>query len=174
MEQAGRPADPSSLIIVIHPRTIVIHVIQLVAHVGINVAVLVVPVADHHAIHARDEPKGPRCVQAGMTTDAKPRRVTVDELDELVEAEENVLAEFYSRSCPACDAQEPILGGVAREYEGVVAMVDPGEDFSALDEYGIRSTPSFVRFQDGEAAGTLADGVVGADRLLAFARTGAN
>ncbi|WP_081638618.1 co-chaperone YbbN [Salinarchaeum sp. Harcht-Bsk1] len=109
-----------------------------------------------------------------MTTTTKPRRVTVPELEELVEAEPAVLAEFYSRSCPACDAQEPILGGVAREYEGVVAMVDPGEDFSALSEYGIRSTPSFVRFEEGEPAGTLADGVVGADRLLEFARTGAN
>jgi len=108
-----------------------------------------------------------------VTEHAKPVRVTVPELETLIEEEPTVLAEFYSRSCAACDAQEPILGGVAREFEGVVAMVDPGEDLSALQEFGIRSTPGFVRFVDGEPAGTLADGVVGADRLLAFAREGA-
>lgn len=107
-----------------------------------------------------------------MTEDGKPLRVDLAELDDLVEDEPAVLAEFYSRSCPACDAQEPILGAVAREFDGVVAMVDPGESLSALGEFGIRSTPSFVRFVDGEQAGTLADGVVGAERLLAFARTG--
>lgn len=101
----------------------------------------------------------------------RPRRVTgVDELEALVASEPLVLAEFYTRSCTKCDAQEPILGGVARELEGVVAMVDPGEDLSALAEYGVRSTPGFVRFEDGEPTGTLADGVVGAERLLAFAR----
>ncbi|WP_248515579.1 thioredoxin family protein [Salinarchaeum laminariae] len=105
-----------------------------------------------------------------MSTESKPRRVTVPELRELVEAEPLVLAEFYTRSCPACDAQEPILGGVARELDGVVAMVDPGEDLSALETFGIRSTPGFVRFEEGAQAGTLADGVVAADRLLAFAR----
>jgi thiol-disulfide isomerase/thioredoxin len=107
-----------------------------------------------------------------MATESKPVRVTMPELEDLVAEEPAVLAEFYSRSCAACNAQEPILGGVAREFEGVVAMVDPGEDLSALKEFGIRSTPGFVRFVDGEPAGTLADGVVGAERLLAFARDG--
>lgn len=108
----------------------------------------------------------------GVEADRKPVRVTVPELRELIAEEPAVLAEFYSRSCPACDAQEPILGSVAREYEGVVAMVDPGDDLGALSEFGVRSTPGFVRFVDGEPAGTLADGVVGAERLLAFARGG--
>ncbi|GAB3683148.1 hypothetical protein GCM10028857_10200 [Salinarchaeum chitinilyticum] len=105
-----------------------------------------------------------------MSSESKPVRVTVPELRELVAEEQLVLAEFYSRSCPACDAQEPILGGVAREFEGVVAMVDPGEDLSALETFDVRSTPGFVRFEDGAQTATLADGVVGADRLLAFAR----
>lgn len=116
--------------------------------------------------------KGTESVPLFVRDEAKPIRVTFHELQDLVETEPTVLAEFYSRSCPACDAQEPILGGVAREYEGVVAMVDPGEDLSVLEEFGVRSTPGFVRFVDGEPAGTLADGVIGADRLLAFARDG--
>jgi thioredoxin 1 len=109
-----------------------------------------------------------------MSTKSKPVRITLPELRDLVTDEQLVLAEFYSRSCAACDAQEPILGGVAREFESVVAMVDPGEDLSALQEFGIRSTPGFVRFVDGEPAGTLADGVVGAERLLEFARNGSS
>lgn len=68
------------------------------------------------------------------------------------------------------DAQEPVLGLVAREFDGVVAMVDPGEDLSLLRDYGVASTPGFVPFRDGEAVATLADGVVGAEDLLAFAR----
>jgi len=98
-------------------------------------------------------------------------RVTgVEELERLVGDRSPVLAEFYSRSCPKCDAMEPVLSGVAREFEGTVAMVDPGGDLSALRRYGVASTPGFVRFVDGEAAATLADGVVSAERLLAFAR----
>jgi thiol-disulfide isomerase/thioredoxin len=93
-----------------------------------------------------------------------------DELRALVDSEARVLAEFYSRSCPKCDAQEPVLGLVAREFGGVVAMVDPGEDLSLLAEYDVASTPGFVRFADGEAVATLAAGFVPGDRLLAFAR----
>lgn len=91
-------------------------------------------------------------------------------LEDLVAAESPVLAEFYTRSCPKCAAQEPILGIVAREFEGVVAMVDPGETLELVADHGIRSTPGFVRFVDGEPVDRLADGVVGAERLLAFAR----
>lgn len=50
-------------------------------------------------------------------------------------------------------------------------MVDPGEDLGPLREYGVESTPGFVLFRDGEAIDRLADGVVGADRLIAFARS---
>ena len=107
----------------------------------------------------------------GDASRTSPARVTgAVELRELVARESPVLAEFYTRSCAKCAAQEPVLGIVAREFEGVVAMVDPGEDLSALAEYGVRSTPGFVRFVDGEPTGTLADGVIGAERLLAFAR----
>lgn len=93
----------------------------------------------------------------------------MESLRELLDEEPVVLAEFYSRSCPKCDAQEPILGLVAREFQGVVAIVDPGEDLSALREFDVASTPGFVLFRDGEPVDTLADGVVGAERLLAFA-----
>jgi thioredoxin 1 len=103
-------------------------------------------------------------------TDAVRRLTGGDELAELIGSERRVLAEFYSRSCPKCDAQEPILGLVAREFDGVVAMVDPGGELSLLREYGVASTPGFVRFEGGEPTGTLADGVVGAERLLSFAR----
>jgi len=99
------------------------------------------------------------------------RRVTGrDELEELLAEEPLVLAEFYTRSCPKCAAQEPVLGVIAREFEGVVAMVDPGEGMGLFREYGIQSTPGFVRFVDGEPVGTLAEGFVPGERLLAFAR----
>jgi len=100
----------------------------------------------------------------------RPVLASVESLRELVESEPAVLAEFYSRSCPKCDAQEPILTLVARAFEGIVAIVDPGEDLSALREFDVASTPGFVLFVDGEPVDTLADGVVGAERLLEFAR----
>ena len=56
-----------------------------------------------------------------------------DELRELVGREPLVLAEFHSRSCPKCDAQAPVLGLLAREFEGTVAMVDPGEGLGLRD-----------------------------------------
>jgi thioredoxin 1 len=102
---------------------------------------------------------------------ANVERITgADELASLVDERSPVLAEFYSRSCPKCDAMEPVVGGVAHEFEGTVAMVDPGEDLSALRSYGVASTPGFVRFVEGNPVATLAEGVVSAERLLAFAR----
>ncbi|MFB6105248.1 MAG: thioredoxin family protein [Halobacteriaceae archaeon] len=98
------------------------------------------------------------------------RRVTGrEELEALLAEEPLVLAEFYTRSCPKCAAQEPVLGVIAREFDGVVAMVDPGEGMGLFREYGIQSTPGFVRFVDGEAVATLAEGFVPGERLLAFA-----
>ena len=100
----------------------------------------------------------------------KPVRIRgKEELQELLAREPLVLAEFYSRSCPKCDAQEPILGLIAREFDGVVVMVDPGDDLELVREFGVASMPGFVRFVDEEPMATLAEGVILAAELLAFA-----
>ncbi|WP_439028645.1 thioredoxin family protein [Haloarchaeobius sp. DT45] len=104
-----------------------------------------------------------------MSQHQRPLRLTGgEELTDLVEAEPLVLVEFYTKGCGKCQSMEPILGNVARVTDATVAMVNPGDDLSLMDEFDIRSVPTLVLFRDGERVATLADGFVPTDEVVSF------
>jgi thioredoxin 1 len=106
-----------------------------------------------------------------QTTDAKPTRVeTAAELDALIDAHDRLLVEFFTEGCGACAAMEPVLGIVARETGVAVALVNPRDDPVLIERFDVRSVPTLVRFEDGEAVDRLAEGFVGADRVIEFLR----
>ncbi|MCG1002104.1 MULTISPECIES: co-chaperone YbbN [Halobacterium] len=130
----------------------------------------------------------------------KPIRVADgDELDDVLAAHDRVLVDFYTKGCSLCQAIEPVLGNVAREFNSqagsqtqsddvaratgiTVAMVNPGNDISLVDEWSITSAPTLVLVEseaseapqgDGEAVdyeeiARLADGFKGGDDIEAF------
>jgi len=116
-------------------------------------------------------------------TDAGPIRVdTAADLDALVgrrptargaslpalEEYDRALVEFYTDGCGACAAMEPILNIVARETGVPVILVNPRDDPVLIEEYDIRSVPTLVLFERGAEVKRVADGVVGAERLVEF------
>lgn len=102
-------------------------------------------------------------------TDAAPIRAeTAAELDALIEAHDRLLVDFFTEGCGACAAMEPVLGVVARETGVPVAVVNPRDDPVLIERFDVRSVPTLVRFEDGEAVGRLSEGFVGAERVIEF------
>jgi thioredoxin-like negative regulator of GroEL len=105
--------------------------------------------------------------------DATPRKpVHVDDeaaLDALLDEHELVLVDFYTRGCSICQSIEPVLGNVARAHDDlVVAMVNPREDPPLIDRFTVKSVPTLILFEDGEAIGRLAEGFQGGDAITSF------
>lgn len=103
------------------------------------------------------------------TDGPRPTRVeTAADLDALIDDTDRLLVEFFTEGCGACAAMEPVLGVVAKETGVPVALVNPRDDPVLVEAYDIRSVPTLVLFEDGEAVDRLAEGFVGAERLVAF------
>ena len=102
------------------------------------------------------------------TTTPKPRRVDAREFPEALAEQEFVLVDFYTKGCTLCQSVEPVLGNVARATGVPVLLVNPKDDPSLVDEHDIRSVPTLALFRDGEEVGRIADGFVGAERLVEF------
>jgi thioredoxin-like negative regulator of GroEL len=104
-----------------------------------------------------------------QASDANPVRVgTAADLDALIADSDRLLVEFFTEGCGACAAMEPVLGVVATETGVPVALVNPRDDPVLIEAYDIRSVPTLVLFEDGKAIGRLADGFVGAERVIEF------
>jgi len=91
-----------------------------------------------------------------------------EELIDLLDSHSPVLVDFYTTGCSMCQSIEPVLGNVARGTGITVGMVNPREDPQLIEEYQIRSVPTLVVFEDGQAVGRLAEGFQGADRVVEF------
>ncbi|WP_459192472.1 thioredoxin family protein [Halosimplex sp. J119] len=91
-----------------------------------------------------------------------------DDLDELVADNERVLVEFHTAGCGKCKAMEPVLSGVARTTDVVVATMNPRDDPVLVDEYDVRSVPKLLLFVDGDLVGTREDGVLSVEEVQAF------
>lgn len=106
---------------------------------------------------------------ADLHSDAKPVRLADgDDLDRLLADEGRVLVEFYTKGCTLCQAMEPVLGNVARATDLTVAMVNPGDDLSLVERFDVRSVPTLLLFERGEAVARLAEGFQGAEAVVEF------
>jgi thioredoxin-like negative regulator of GroEL len=102
-------------------------------------------------------------------TENRPVHIdSVNKFDRLLASETAVLVDFYTDNCAMCGALEPVLGNVARVTDTTIALVDSADLFELTSRYQIKSVPSLLLFQDGVEADRLAQGFVGADRLLKF------
>ena len=115
-------------------------------------------------------------VRGGMNTDAaaapKPRDVDARAfpaaLDDAVDEDGLVLVDFYTAGCTLCRAIEPVLGSVARATGVPILLVNPKDDPSLVAEHDVRSVPSLVLFDEAGEVGRLAEGFVGAERIVEF------
>ncbi|QLH82896.1 thioredoxin family protein [Halosimplex pelagicum] len=95
-----------------------------------------------------------------------------EELATLVASHDRVLVEFHTEGCGKCAAMEPVLSGVARSTEAVVATMNPRDDPELIDEYDVRSVPKLLLFVDGDLATTREDGVLSVEEVRAFVADG--
>ncbi|CQH47701.1 thioredoxin [Halobacterium hubeiense] len=109
-----------------------------------------------------------------MSTQSRPnaqkpiRVVDGEQLRDVLDSHDRVLVDFYTKGCSLCQAIEPVLGNVAKATGITVAMVNPGDDISLVEEWDITSAPTLVLVEDGEEVGRLAEGFKGGDDIEAF------
>lgn len=73
------------------------------------------------------------------------------EFDEFVSENGTVLVDFYADWCAPCRMMEPAVESVAERDGFEVAKVNIDENQRVASAYGVRSVPTVVLFEDGEA-----------------------
>jgi thiol-disulfide isomerase/thioredoxin len=94
------------------------------------------------------------------------------ELRDLIAEHPRVLVEFHTEGCGKCAAMEPVLGGVARTTDVVVATMNPRDDPELIEAYDVRSVPKLLLFVDGDLAETREGDVPSVDEVRAFVDDG--
>jgi len=76
---------------------------------------------------------------------------TKDFEEEVLNAKEPVLVDFYATWCPPCKMLSPILEELAEEFKDKIKFVkvDVDEEYSLAERYGIRGVPTLMLFKDG-------------------------
>ena len=77
--------------------------------------------------------------------------INSDQFEEVMQAEELVIAEFYSESCIPCKMLAPVLYELDAQYEGKIKIVKikVGTEFELAQRYEIHSTPTVLFFRKG-------------------------
>ena len=91
-----------------------------------------------------------------MTT--QPSLEHIDDLNferEVLQSELPYLLDFGAAWCAPCKALEPILAGIAREYQGQlrVGKVDIDDSPAVAARYGVRGAPTVLVFRGGQEQG---------------------
>ena len=87
----------------------------------------------------------------------KPIKLTSSNFDEVINANENVVVDFWAEWCGPCKILAPIIEELAKEYAGKVVFgklnVDEARDI-AID-FGISAIPTLIFFKRGKPVDAL-------------------
>lgn len=85
-------------------------------------------------------------------------------------AKGKVLVDFFATWCGPCKMLSPILEKVAAEHEELTVLkVDVDEVGDVASQYGIRSIPTLILFEDGKAV-DMKLGYMPEESVLRFAK----
>ena len=91
-------------------------------------------------------------------TAAPPVVVSDSDFDEKVlQAEQPVLVDFWAEWCAPCRALGPVIESLAADYDGrvTVAKVDVDSNQQIAQQFGIRSIPTVMLFDQGKLVDTF-------------------
>ena len=77
--------------------------------------------------------------------------------DEVLGAQEIVLADFYSDSCVPCKRMNPLLAELEQTYAEILKIVKVNVNFDRelAERYAVQAAPTLVFFQNGTESGRL-------------------
>jgi thioredoxin 1 len=86
-----------------------------------------------------------------------PTFLSPADLNRLVSSGQPALVEFYTPTCPHCQALEPTIEALAREWGErlTIAQLDLSEHPKAAREWQVMGTPTVLVFDNGEAVARL-------------------
>mgnify|MGYP002801929730 FL=1 len=82
-------------------------------------------------------------------------KLTTENFDqEVLQAGQTVLVDFYADWCGPCKMMGPVVEEIANEETGVkVCKINIDEEMAVAQKYGVMSIPTFIAFKNGEVAG---------------------
>ena len=82
-------------------------------------------------------------------------KLTTETFDqEVLQAGQTVLVDFYADWCGPCKMMAPVVEELAGEEPGVkVWKINIDEEMAIAQRYGVMSIPTFIAFKNGEVAG---------------------
>ena len=82
-------------------------------------------------------------------------KLTTDNFDqEVLQADQTVLVDFYADWCGPCKMMGPVVEELAGEESNVkVCKINIDEEMAVAQKYGVMSIPTFISFKNGEVAG---------------------
>ena len=88
------------------------------------------------------------------------KAVTSNDFDqEVLQAKEPVLVDFFAVWCGPCKTLSPILDELSGDFDGkikfVKADIDAGDNKDLAAKYGIMSVPTLMLFKNGEVKDTM-------------------
>ncbi len=82
-------------------------------------------------------------------------KLTTENFDqEVLQAGQTVLVDFYADWCGPCKMMGPVVEEIANEETGVkMCKINIDEEMAVAQKYGVMSIPTFIAFKNGEIAG---------------------
>ncbi len=82
-------------------------------------------------------------------------KLTTDNFDqEVLQAGQTVLVDFYADWCGPCKMMGPVVKEIADEAADVkVCKINIDEEMAVAQKYGVMSIPTFIAFKNGEIVG---------------------
>lgn len=82
-------------------------------------------------------------------------KLTTETFDqEVLQAGQTVLVDFYADWCGPCKMMGPVVEELAGEEPGVkVCKINIDDEMAIAQRYGVMSIPTFIAFKNGEVAG---------------------